>query len=327
MTFTALLLTRCLVGIGEAGYGPSAPTLIADMYPIERRGAVLSWFYMAIPVGSAIGFGIGGLVNMLVPSADSWRWAFFVVTPPGILLAVLCFFRRDPPRGASDPGSTPQRAPKARDHYLSLLRIKSYVLACAGMTAMTFAIGGISFWMPRYLTRPEPFGRGLPPSSKIVFGGVVVITGLFATLLGGMAGDALKKRYSGSYFLVSGAAMLAACPFLMGMLYVPFPWAWVLLFIACFLLFFNTGPSNTILANVTHPAIRASAFAINILIIHALGDAISPPLLGAIAGSYGWTASFGVVTAMMALAGVLWLWGAKYLEADTAAAPRMFDQA
>jgi MFS family permease len=309
-TFTIMLLTRCLVGIGEAGYGPAAPTLISDMYPLSRRGQVLAWFYMAIPVGSALGFVIGGLVEQLA----GWRWAFLAVMPPGLLLAVWCFFMRDPPRGKADAVEGHVARAKFRD-YLPLLRNRSYVLDCLGMTAMTFAIGGISYWMPRYLTEV----RGLPKSSKIIFGGIVVITGLFATLLGGIAGDRFKKRFPGSYFIVSGVAILVACPFLLLMLWVPFPWAYAALFAACFFLFFNTGPTNTILANVTHPSIRATAFAMNIFVIHALGDAVSPPLLGAI-GGYNWNIAFGVVAAMMALAGVLWLWGARYLEADTAAA-------
>jgi sugar phosphate permease len=79
------------------------------------------------------------------------------------------------------------------------------------------------------------------------------------------------------------------------------------------------------LANVTHPAIRASAFALNIFIIHLFGDALAGPLLGAVAGKYGWNASFFVVVATMALAGVLWLFGMKHLAADTAAAPNAYN--
>jgi len=316
-TFAVLLITRCFVGIGEGGYGPAAPTLIADLYPLARRGVVLSWFYMAIPVGSAIGFAVGGLVGGH-GHENGWRWAFFVVTPPGLILAAWCFFMRDPPRGQSDalaPGA-PAKKPTVHD-YLALLRNPSYVLDCAGMTAMSFAIGGISFWMPRYLTQPAPIGRGLPAeSSKLIFGVVVATTGLVATLLGGIAGDKLKKRFPGSYFLVSGVAIILACPFLLMMLKLSFPWAWVMMFLACFFLFFNTGPTNAILANVTHPSIRATAFAVNILVIHLFGDATAPPVLGGLAGRFGWNAAFGLVAAAMTVAGILWLLGARYLERD-----------
>ncbi len=311
-TFMVLLVTRLFVGVGEAGYGPAAPTIISDFYPVQRRGTVLAWFYVAIPVGSALGYVVGGYVG---GTRLGWRWAFYLVTVPGLLLGVWSLFMRDPPRGRAD-GGTSHGLPKWAD-YAKLVHNRSYVLNTAAIAAMTFAIGGISFWMPRYLTET----RGLPDSAKLTFGGITVVAGLGATLLGGWAGDRLRPRFGGSYFLVSGLGILVAVPFVIGMLYAPFPAAYGLLFGAVFFLFFNTGPSNTALANVVHPSVRASAFAVNIFFIHLLGDAPSPPVLGYVAEHFGWNAAFGVVAAAMAVAGVLWLAGTPHLAADTAAAP------
>jgi predicted MFS family arabinose efflux permease len=106
-----------------------------------------------------------------------------------------------------------------------------------------------------------------------------------------------------------------------GVLHTPFPWAWVLIFLACFCLFFNTGPTNTILANVTHPSMRATAFALNILVIHSLGDVISPLIIGLISDRYDMNAAFLVVGCMFLVSAALWLWGARYLARDTALAP------
>jgi MFS transporter, Spinster family, sphingosine-1-phosphate transporter len=327
-TFGILLLTRCLVGIGEAAYGPAAPAMIADLYPVRIRGSVLAWFYMAIPVGSALGFVLGGqvadsawLAEWGVDPASRWRWAFYLVVPPGILLGLLCLLMPEPPRGQADlKDSHLPRHAGLRD-YLILLRTPSYVLDTLGMTAMTFALGGIGFWMPSYIHefRGQPnFGR-----VTLIFGAIVVVAGLTATLLGGIAGDKLRARFPGSYFLVSGAAMIIGFPLSILMLYVPFPWAWIVIFLACFCLFFNTGPSNTILANVTHPAIRASAFALNILVIHAFGDVISPLVIGAItdASDKNMNIAFLFVSATVLLGGVFWLCGARYLARDTALAP------
>src|SRR5437764_15183773 len=182
------------------------------------------------------------------------------------------------------------------------------------MPALNFAIGGHSFWVPAYLKH-----RGLPPSSRIVFGGMLVVAGLTASLLGGLAGDWLRKRFAAAYFLVSGIGVIIAFPFTAAVVLVPFPLAWGLMFVALFFLFFNTGPSHTALANVTHPSVRSTAFALNILIIHALGDATAPPLIGSIADHTNMDVAFLAVTAMMLVAGVLWLVGMKYLPADTAA--------
>jgi MFS family permease len=312
-SFTMLLVTRLFVGIGEAGYGPAAPTIIADLYPVARRGYVLSFFYMAIPVGSAIGYMWGGWFDAWL----SWRWAFYAVVPPGLMLGAWALFMRDP-RTLADPAKSSIHHAGMKE-YLGLFRNRSYVLDCAGMTAMTFAIGGIAFWMPHYIA--EYRKAGSLEHVNFVFGALTAIAGVTATLAGGLTGDALRKRFPGSYFLVSGVAILISCPFVLLMLRAPFPMAWVWAFCAMFFLFFNTGPSNTILANVTHPSIRATAFALNIFLIHAIGDAISPPALGAVVGKEArWNAAFVLVVAVMALAGVLWLWGARYLQADTLAA-------
>ena len=305
-TFSLLFGMRLLVGVGEGGYGPAAPAMISDYFPIESRGRVLSYFYVAIPVGSAIGYAIGGFVT----SHWGWQTAFFAVAPPGLLLGLACFLRRDPRE--QSPASRKERA-TLRD-YLRLARIRSYVWNTFAMTALTFAMGGLSFWVPAYLKH-----RGLPPSSRIVFGGMLVVAGLTATLLGGITGDWLRKRFAAAYFLVSGIGVIIAFPFTAAVVLVPFPLAWGLMFVALFFLFFNTGPSNTALANVTQPSVRATAFALNILIIHALGDAAAPPLIGLIADHTNMDVAFLAVTAAMLVAGVLWLWGARFLPADTAA--------
>jgi MFS family permease len=329
-TFVALLLTRCLVGIGEAAYGPVAPAIISDLYPVKIRGRVLARFYVAIPVGSALGYVLGGWVAnsgigdwgaaVLGAKAESWRWAFYLVVPPGILLGLWSFFMRDPARGQADLAHTTRPAGVQWRDYLIFLRTPSYVFCTLGMTAMTFAIGGIAFWMPYYLeTRP-----GAPAASTFIFGVVTVVAGLTATLLGGYLGDRLRGRFPGSYFLVSGVAMLAGFPVFLAVLETPFPWIWVLIFLTVFCLFFSTGPTNTILANVTHPSMRAAGFALNILIIHAFGDVISPVIIGLLSDWFqDMSKAFVVVGVMFVIAGVLWLLGARFLQRDTDGSARL----
>jgi MFS family permease len=313
-TYTALLATRCLIGVGEAAYGPVAPTIISDLYPVSVRGKVLAWFYAAIPIGSAIGYVLGS------PFAHAGKWhrAFFLTLPPGLLLGAWCFFKKDPRRGAADDISAAPPRKITFDDYKILAKIPSYALNTAAMTAMTFAIGGVAAWMPTYLT----VDRGMTPErAGLIFGGIVASAGLVATLAGGIAGDRLRSRIPGSYFLVSAAGMLAGFPLFLLLLITPFPLAWLVLFAAVFCLFFNTGPSNTALANTTPPEIRASAFAINILIIHILGDAISPWIIGKIRDHSSLKIGFMAVSGMMLLGGLFWLWGMKYLAEDTRAAP------
>ena len=306
-SFVVMLITRAFVGVGEAGYGPAAPTIISDLYPLKRRGSVLAWFYMAIPVGSALGYVIGEKVSLHM----GWRWAFYIVTIPGVLLGIWCFVMKDPPRGRADTGHTVNRLPGLSD-YTQLLRNKSYVLNTAAMAAMTFAIGGMSFWMPTYLATARHLGE----NAKSKFGIITAGTGLVATLLGGILADLLRRRFGGAYFLVSAVGILIAAPLVVIMLHVEFPACWWVLGALLFFLFFNTGPSNTALANVVSPTVRASAFALNIFVIHAVGDAPAPPILGYLADHFGWNIAFELVAGLMLIAAALWLLGMPYLRAD-----------
>ena len=322
--FGMLLVTRCFVGIGEAAYGPVAPAILSDLYPVRMRGQILAWFYVAIPVGGALGYALGGQAATWVPQHESWRWAFYLVVVPGLLLGTWAMWMREPSRGAADGLSLRPRRLHLGD-YVILAHTPSYVLNTLGMTAMTFAIGALAWWMPDYLeTHHVPRLAGIEP--RTVFGAITALAGLLATLAGGMAGDAMRSRFSGSYFLVSGVGLMISTPCVLAFLAVPFPLAWIFIFLAVFFLFFNTGPTNTILANVTHPSMRPTAFALNILVIHILGDAISPPLVGAIADHFSLTCGFVAVSMFMLLGGIIWLWGARYLERDTlAAAHRLGD--
>jgi MFS family permease len=379
--FVMLLLTRCLVGVGEAAYGPVAPSMLSDMYPVRDRGKVMAGFYLAIPVGSALGFVIGGQIG----EHFGWRTAF-LVTLLGLLPAALCFFMREPPRPTTAGNGSPGYGTVLRE----LTGIRSFVLCCLGMTCTTFMLGGVAAWAPRYIfqrearfevtpgvvetlagmkntagdpvlppavvdaVRPlagtgemgypqfkEQLLKRLGPDAlaqyqnrlfvaattknstslgtvNLIFGVIVVVSGLGATVLGGVVGDRLRNRgVRGAYFQAAGWTTLAAWPFFVAALFAPFPLAWVLLFVAVFFLFFNTGPANTILANVTRSDIRATAFAINILVIHMLGDVISPPIIGLIADAKDLHTAFLAVSVTILLGGGLWVAGSRYLDADT----------
>jgi MFS family permease len=308
-TFGILFATRVCVGIGEGGYGPAAPTILSDLFPIEKRGRVMAVFYTAIPVGSALGYVIGGLMGAHL----GWRSAFYLVAPPGLLLGLLCFWQRDP-RVAAD-NLVQKASRRSIGDYLNLFRTRSYLINCVAQTLMTFVTGGLGFWAPAYLR----YRNQSPDVGMTIFGLITVIAGLISTLLGGVVADKLRSRFAGSYFWVSGIGMLIACPFFVATLYIPFPAAWITMFFAIFFLFLNTGPSNTALANVSLPAVRATAFAANIFIIHAFGDVQAFWLLGYIGGHTNMHVAFLFVSGIILLSGVAWLLGVKYLPADTAA--------
>jgi hypothetical protein len=157
-----------------------------------------------------------------------------------------------------------------------------------------------------------------PGTLSIIFGGILVLGGLTSTAAGAWLGETLRKRgVRGAYFLVSAGGALFALPFFLGLLYTPLPTSWACTFLTIFGLFLYTGPANTILANVVRSDIRATAFAINILAIHLLGDAISPTLIGLVADASSLQLAFTLTSVMIGVGGVLWLWGARYLDEDT----------
>jgi predicted MFS family arabinose efflux permease len=319
VVFAMMFLTRCFVGAGEGAYGPLAPTILSDCFPVAKRGKILSLFYAAIPVGAAIGYALGGFVANLNPDSESWRWAFYVVVIPGLILGILSLLMREPPAGAADAVSTRNRM--AWHDSRILLQTPSFVLDTLGMTAMCFGMGALAWWVPDYLESHQvPYLFGVEP--RAVFGIITALAGLGGTIAGGLMGDSLRTRLPGSYFLVSGVGLLVSAPCVLLFLIVPFPWAWCMIFAAVFFMFVNTGPTNTILANVVHPVMRPAGFAVNILVIHIFGDAISPSIIGAVSGFWNDSVGFVVVSAFLAVGGLLWLWGGRYLDHDTEIAPQ-----
>lgn len=273
--YTEMLLSRALIGCGEAGYATVAPAMIGDLFSRDRRSRVLAIFYLATPVGSALGFMLGGAMA----EHYSWRAAFFVAGGPGLVLALLALLLPDPPRGLRDDALVTGTRRPLRDELRELLRNGAYLRTTAGTTLMTFTLGGLAFWVPTYLQEVRHMSVG---SANLVFGQIAVVSGIVGTLAGGFLGDAWARRDPNGYFRLSGLGLLIATPFAFA---VPFVGSLTLTLVFTFVgelfVFLNTGPLNTALINASPPTIREAAVGLNVLCIHLLGDAISPPLLGA----------------------------------------------
>ncbi|MBI4537221.1 MAG: MFS transporter [candidate division NC10 bacterium] len=314
--YSGLLFARAVVGVGEASYGSVAPALLSDAFPPARRGFALAMFSMAIPVGSALGYLLGGLLE----GAFGWRTAFFLVGVPGLLLASWLGRMPDLPRGGIDAAAASgrdARPPRVGD-YFRLLRTPSFLLNCLAMTAMTFAVGGLAAWVPTYLTRVR--GMALD-QANLLFGLLTLVSGVGGTVLGGWMGDRLLPRLPTAYFLVSGIGLLFSVPAAAAVILLPdLRWVLFAIFVAEFCIFLNTGPLNAIIANVSRPEVRSGAYAANIFVIHALGDAISPAIIGAVSDRAGLATAFWIAPGALGLAAAFCLWGMWHLTRDAAAA-------
>jgi predicted MFS family arabinose efflux permease len=311
-SYGALLFGRALVGIGEASYGSVAPAMLTDAYEPARRGRALAVFSMAIPVGSALGYLLGGTIDR----AFGWRVAFFTVGLPGLWMAWIVSRLPDVSRGASQPSSAaadPTLQPGLAD-YLELLQTKSYVLNCLAMTAMTFAVGGLAAWVPTYLVRIR--GMGLA-EANLVFGLLTLVSGLGGTVAGGWLGDRLLPRVPTAYFLVSGVGLALSVPCAAAVILLDNRLGVLAaILLAEVFIFLNTGPLNAIIANVSRSTVRATAYAVNIFVIHALGDAISPAIVGLLSDRIGLAQAFWIAPGALAFAALFCFWGMRTYAAD-----------
>jgi MFS family permease len=309
--YRSLLSARTVVGIGEASFGTVSPGLLSDYFPKERRGRVLSYFYLAIPVGSALGYLLGGILGETV----SWRAAFLVVGVPGLLLTIPLALLREPPRGGNERSDFSQDGPAHRG-YVQLARTPSFVINTLSMAAMTFALGGLAQWLPTFLCRVHSLSVA---KGNSLFGAITLLAGITGTLTGGWLGDRLQAKSQKGYLTVSGWGFLIGAPIAAYAIMTPFlPGCLAAIFFAEFFLFLNTGPLNTVIVNVTAPEIRSMAFAVNIFFIHALGDAISPTILGRLSDLWGLRPALMVAPATILLAAFFSFLCMRFIETDSA---------
>ena len=274
-SYQELFLMRALVGCGEAGYATVAPAMLSDLFHKDRRNRVLSIFYLATPVGSALGFVLGGQMAALA----GWRSAFFVAGVPGLLLAGLALFLPDPPRGAQDlAGEVEKETPTLRESLRALARNRRFLQITFGTTLWVFAVGALATWMPTYLQVAR--GRDVQTANSM-FGGIAVVAGILGTLIGGRIGDLWLRTDPRAYLKLSGIGLLVAAPFALAVPFAPsLPLCYACVFFAELGVFINTGPLNTALVNSVPASIREAAIGLNVLCIHLLGDALSPFLFG-----------------------------------------------
>jgi MFS family permease len=302
--YTELLVRHTLVGVGEATFVTIAPTFVADLFHENIRGRILGVFYLAIPVGSAAGYLLGGY---LAPHYG-WRFPFYVAAAPGFVLALVVLFLKEPPRGQFDsPKETPERGT-----VLGLVRNPAFLTSTLGMAFMTYSLGGIQVWMPQFLSSERHFTL---EEANLTFGIIIVIDGILAALAGGWLGDYLLPRMKSSYYFVSAASMLLGIPVMIVALFSKGPLMIPAIGLAAFFLLLNTAPLNAAIINSVGAHIRATALAVNIFIIHILGDVPSPTMMGWIADRKSLQASFVLPIIAMGISSAILFYGMKFAPA------------
>jgi len=311
-----LLIARALLGVGEACYATIAPSIIADLYSKDLRSRKLAYFYLATPVGSAFGYILGGYIGQYY----GWRAVFLVGGLPGLLFAALAFFIVEPRRGQYDDEVLPAVGLSLPATVKRLLQTPAWRINTIGLALMTFTIGGLALWMPAYLERVHGMTSG---DAGTIFGGITVVAGVIGTLVGGRLGDRMQSRSPGGYFRLSGIGLLCSSPFIVLMTTLDWlPAIFAVVFIAELFLFLNTGPLNAALIACVPVQMRGAAFAVNVLCIHAFGDALSNVLLGVVSdaatpvlgsASAGLSLAVAVTAIPVAVGGLLLLRGGRWI--------------
>lgn len=310
--YWSLYFRHALVGVGEATFGIFAPAVLSDFFPPKERNRILSIFYLAIPVGAALGYLLGGQLG----DRFGWRTPFFVGAIPGLLIAgAYALFASEPERGgseASDGKTEPDTKPTTREmvrNILALFRNPGYLCATLGMAMMVFTMGGISTWMPTFLNRFA--GMGVAKAGTIL-GAITVVDGLAGTAIGGWVAQRWLKRDHRALYLLSAWSMILTLPVAGVVFFGPPKLAIPALFVAEFFLFLNTGPLNAAIVNSVSAVVRSSAIALELFLIHMLGDTFSPQIIGAISGVSNLRLGLGLTLVTLILSGVLLFLGARF---------------
>src|SRR6185369_6715045 len=269
---------RTLVGVGESSYSTITPTLIADYFPKQKRATVLGVFQAAIPMGFALGYVLGALLAHYF----GWRMAFMLVGAPGLIVAIFVWQLREPKRGARDlPSESPDQVPLNESKNTAswwqttkkIFSTRDWLLSTAGYSALTFVLGAFATWATLMLARDKNMSE---TAAAVVLGVVTLLAGATGTFGGGWIADRIAAKRRDGYFLVCAvSSLLGVVPAAIALITHRPLFFLPAIFVAVVLLFVNNAPFHAILVNSVPPAIRASAVALNIVVIHAGGDLIS----------------------------------------------------
>lgn len=302
-SFWELNIRHMALGVGEASFGIFAPALIADFYPEDKRNGALTIFNVAIPVGSALGFLAGGNIA----ETHGWRMAFIASAIPGAVIALLIlFFMREPKRASTADDHTVDKQDK--QGALSLTKNGAYLCAILGYAAVTFSLGGISFWIPTFLQRFN--GRDIGAAGTIM-GTLTVICGLGGTITGGVLAQWWSKRTGKALYYVPALSAALAVPPAVLTFFGPRSWTLPALGLAVFFIFLGTGPVNAATLNAVPAGLRATAMAGQLFALHVFGDMPSSWVIGVVSDHSNLRYGLAATLVTMLIAAVIFFLGAR----------------
>lgn len=293
-SFYQLLGARSIVGIGEAAYGPSATSLLADKYPEERRAWVNSVFHLGMFAGGTLGMVLAGIIGTNL----GWRACFFIVGIPGFVLALVSWFITE------DREHHDYVAELERESIKVIFKSMPYIAMLGGGIFLAFTSGAIISWITEFIVRYHHF---TVQQASIWIGSIVLVTGLTGIYVGGHLADKMHKKGT-PRSLVIAIGFIIATPLLVLIVYTNSSVVLLIsLTLATFFMSWYYGPVVALIQDIVPVNLRGTAYAFYIFFIHLLGDTISPSAMGKLSDLYSLRTAFYLPVATNFIGGLLFL--------------------
>ena len=278
-SFTQLMLARIGVGVGEAGAGPPSHSIIADLYPPEKRASAMATYSLGVLLGGGIGMLIGGVVA----AAYNWRVAMMVVGLPGVVLAVVVWlFMAEPRRGLSDAqravdDGTPM--PSMMDGMRSMLADPAALYLVGGVTLTSLVGYALTGWGPSFMQRS--LGMSMLDVSRYIALPAAIIGSASALFGGAMADRAAKRQGLWAQSVVVAVFKAIAFPFAIAFYFIDsMTLALASYFVSLLFAGAYLGPSFALIQHLAPLRLRAMWAALTLLVINLVGLALGPFMVG-----------------------------------------------
>jgi predicted MFS family arabinose efflux permease len=285
-SFRQLFSARLAIGIGEAGYAPGGTAMISALFPPQKRAAVLGLWNASIPLGSALGIAVGGMVAHYI----GWRYAFGLVALPGMIIALLFYFARDYKtvelvHEVVEHGKTVKQKMSFRELAGQFINNYSLIFNNLAFAANVFVTTALLTWLPTYYNRVE----GLDMDKAGIKGGAIMMMAVLGAPLGGYLTD--KWRAAGkenARMIFPALSSIAAA----ALLFLAFSGlqgtSQYLVLLAAGMTAVSFVPAAvSVTQDVVHPGLRATSLSINVIVQHLLGSSLGPLFIGALSDRYG----------------------------------------
>jgi predicted MFS family arabinose efflux permease len=320
--FPQLFLARTAIGIGEAGYAPGGTAMISALFPEKKRSLIVGIWNASIPLGSALGIALGGWIAMQF----GWRRAFGIVALPGLLIAILFFFVRDyrTVELVRTEGTGGRKGPARRmttgEIIRDFTRTPSLLFTFFAFAGNTFLTTALMSWLPSYFNRVQ----GLPMDRASLKSSLIMVMAIVGSPLGGFLADQWLKRKVEARLLFSAlSSTLTALIFIGGFYFLSGPAQFYLFLLGGTTAISFASSAIAVTQDVVHPGLRATAYSLCVIIMHLLGSALGPLVVGMISDRYGIITALTLLPLSALWAGLLFFIGSFYYEKDLAKVERV----